>query len=71
VGEDCYRLLTNNCERFCEWCLRGEHRSYQVEVWLARPRRVLTATLDLIAQRFCSPGRSGLRAARPDATNAC
>jgi hypothetical protein len=71
VGEDCYRLLTNNCEHFCEWCLRGEHRSYQVEAWLTRPRRVLTATLDLIAQRFSAPGRSGLRAARPDATSAC
>lgn len=31
LGEDRYRLLTNNCEHFCEWCLRGEQRSYQVE----------------------------------------
>lgn len=31
LGEDRYRLLTNNCEHFCEWCLRGEPRSYQVE----------------------------------------
>ena len=31
IGEDHYRLLTNNCEHFCEWCLYGEHRSYQVE----------------------------------------
>jgi hypothetical protein len=30
-GENHYRLLTNNCEHFCEWCLRGRHRSYQVE----------------------------------------
>jgi hypothetical protein len=36
VGEDSYRLLTNNCEHFCEWCLRGEPRSYQVEALLAR-----------------------------------
>ena len=21
LGEDCYRLFTNNCEHFCEWCL--------------------------------------------------
>ena len=27
VGENCYRVLSNNCE----WCLQGEHRSYQVE----------------------------------------
>jgi hypothetical protein len=38
VGEDGYRLLTNNCEHFCEWCLRGEHRSYQVDALLARLR---------------------------------
>ena len=31
IGESRYRLLTNNCEHFCEWCLNGEQRSYQVE----------------------------------------
>lgn len=31
LGENHYRLLTNNCEHFCEWCLRGRHHSYQVE----------------------------------------
>jgi hypothetical protein len=40
--------LTNNCEHFCEWCLRGTARSFQVEAWLARPRRALLATLCLI-----------------------
>lgn len=34
IGEDCYRLLTNNCEHFCEWCLHGQDRSYQVETWV-------------------------------------
>ena len=48
VGEDRYRLLTNNCEHFCEWCLRGAARSFQVEAWLARPRLTLLATLRLI-----------------------
>src|SRR5271155_2680190 len=48
VGEDCYRLLTNNCEHFCEWCLRGTARSFQVEAWLTRPRLTLLATLRLI-----------------------
>ena len=50
VGEDCYRLLTNNCEHFCEWCLHGTARSFQVEAWLARPRRALLATLRLFTQ---------------------
>ncbi|HEX5458951.1 MAG TPA: lecithin retinol acyltransferase family protein [Steroidobacteraceae bacterium] len=31
LGEDRYHLLRNNCEHFCEWCLRGRERSYQVE----------------------------------------
>jgi len=48
VGEDCYRLLTNNCEHFCEWCLSGTARSFQVDAWLARPRLTLFATFCLI-----------------------
>jgi hypothetical protein len=31
LGENRYHVLTNNCEHLCEWCVRGEHRSYQVE----------------------------------------
>ena len=68
VGEDCYRLLTNNCEHFCEWCLRGEHRSYQVEA-LAGRLRVLRATVRLVAQSVSVLGRVGLRPTRA-ATNA-
>ena len=38
VGENRYRILRNNCEHFCEWCLRGESHSYQVERFLySRP----------------------------------
>jgi len=39
LGERRYRVLSNNCEHFCEWCLRGESRSTQVESlcpWLRR-----------------------------------
>jgi Lecithin retinol acyltransferase len=43
LGEDHYRLFTNNCEHFCEWCLHDRHRSYQVEQLLARPDRMLRA----------------------------
>src|SRR5277367_5241092 len=39
VGENRYRLLTNNCEHFCEWCLRGTPRSLQVEACLTWPGR--------------------------------
>ena len=55
IGEDNYRLFTNNCEHFCEWCLRGEQRSYQVEARLALPLRALQATQRLIAELLSSP----------------
>ena len=35
LGEDRYHPLKNNCEHFCEWCVRGEPRSYQVDVLIA------------------------------------
>jgi hypothetical protein len=50
LGEDRYRLLSNNCEHFCEWCLRDEHRSYQVERLLALPRRLARVYGDALAR---------------------
>jgi hypothetical protein len=41
VGENDYRLLTNNCEHFCNWCLYGVSRSAQVERRWQLPFRVL------------------------------
>ena len=41
VGENMYHILRNNCEHFCEWCVHGEPRSYQVERMLASSRRLL------------------------------
>ncbi|WP_176049785.1 efflux transporter outer membrane subunit [Burkholderia sp. BCC1644] len=37
VGEDRYRLLTNNCEHFCSWCVRGVGHSEQVCRGLRNP----------------------------------
>ncbi|HDR9494615.1 TPA: lecithin retinol acyltransferase family protein [Burkholderia stabilis] len=37
LGERHYRLLTNNCEHFCRWCLFGASRSEQVEACLRNP----------------------------------
>lgn len=31
LRENDYRLLTNNCEHFCNWCVSGISRSAQVE----------------------------------------
>jgi hypothetical protein len=47
VGENRYRLLSNNCEHFCEWCLRGEHRSYQVEALLTWPARMFRTAIKI------------------------
>ena len=43
IGENAYRLLTNNCEHFCNWCLFGVSRSAQVERRWQLPLRVLIA----------------------------
>ncbi len=40
LGENRYSVWTNNCEHFCEWCLHGEPRSFQVEDALELPRRI-------------------------------
>lgn len=48
VGEDSYRILSNNCEHFCEWCVSGRSVSRQVEKllgWLpARRARAIFAS---------------------------
>jgi hypothetical protein len=38
LGENQYRLLSNNCEHFVEWCLYDVQRSFQVERALNFPR---------------------------------
>ena len=52
LGESRYRIFTNNCEHFCEWCLRDEHRSDQIENLLALPRRLARVCGDAIAALF-------------------
>lgn len=37
LGEKRYRLFTNNCEHFAEWCLHGVARSFQAETALSYP----------------------------------
>ena len=44
LGENRYRLLSNNCEHFSEWCVHGCHRSLQAERFLA-PLQALSRAL--------------------------
>lgn len=43
IGEDRYRLISNNCEHFCTWCLYGESRSEQIDAWRFRASDVVAA----------------------------
>ena len=52
LGENRYRLLSNNCEHFCNWCLYGESRSEQVEACFAHPLLALRALAILFLQTF-------------------
>ena len=45
LGESCYRMLSNNCEHLCEWCVQGVSRSWQIEALQRVPRRLFRAFL--------------------------
>lgn len=49
-GENHYRILSNNCEHFCEWCLHGESCSAQVDGLRNRP--FIRSVARLIDARF-------------------
>ncbi|MGO8854961.1 MAG: lecithin retinol acyltransferase family protein [Steroidobacteraceae bacterium] len=46
LGENDYRLLTNNCEHFCTWCISGVGRSAQVERRLRLALRLISCVTD-------------------------
>jgi len=50
IGENRYRVLTNNCEHFCEWCISGAARSLQVDPLIGVCRR-MSRRLVLLAGR--------------------
>lgn len=55
LGERSYRILTNNCEHFCEWCLNGASRSTQVERLLCGARRFACALLGTLGLAAGTP----------------
>jgi len=67
LGEDRYHVLTNNCEHFCEWCVRGEHRSYQVDALLRPYRRAWQRIIASFPRTLVRAGTVGIsEAAAPD-----
>jgi Lecithin retinol acyltransferase len=57
LGENRYRVVSNNCEHFCAWCLDGESRSRQIDRWLLVPRFVATVLSSYIAPLVASVPR--------------
>lgn len=49
LGENRYHPLKNNCEHFCEWCMHGEPRSYQIDELLTGCLRAFLGLLELRA----------------------
>jgi hypothetical protein len=54
LGEDRYRVTSNNCEHFCEWCVDGEPRSEQVERWLDAPLLAVLRRFTPFARRLAA-----------------
>ncbi|WP_043288664.1 lecithin retinol acyltransferase family protein [Paraburkholderia oxyphila] len=47
LGEHNYRLLTNNCEHLCQWCVFGQGRSDQVQACIRNPARAMRVLFTL------------------------
>lgn len=58
LGENHYGFFSNNCEHLSEWCVNGEHRSLQVEDFLA-PLRWISDALSYPGRWF-TPGANHL-----------
>ncbi|WP_429579614.1 lecithin retinol acyltransferase family protein [Paraburkholderia youngii] len=58
LGEDRYRLLTNNCEHFCTWCVLGVQRSEQVRRCLINPWAGIKALVGIVGAMRRASGDS-------------
>ena len=52
LGERDYRVLTNNCEHFCNWCICGRSRSAQVKRTVVLPPLAMCLVLGLAVCAF-------------------
>jgi hypothetical protein len=60
LGENRYRLLTNNCEHLCAWVVSGENRSTQVEACLVHPRLACRVAMRMARGAIEARSRDGL-----------
>jgi hypothetical protein len=63
LGENRYRLLSNNCEHLCAWVLFGENRSSQVEACLAHPSVACRVAIAMLKGWIDAKGHGDLLAA--------
>ncbi|RQS14092.1 lecithin retinol acyltransferase family protein [Burkholderia sp. Bp8991] len=62
LGENRYRLLTNNCEHFCTWCVEGTGHSEQVRTCVRHPRTAVRFALS-VCRALLAARRAGGRGA--------
>jgi Lecithin retinol acyltransferase len=65
LGERAYRILDNNCEHFCNWCVSGCSHSVQAQRPVARVIQALANAIDLWTRLSEGVGRL-----RPDYSTA-
>ncbi len=58
LDERNYRLLTNNCEHFCNWCIRGLSYSAQAKRPIVLVFRLLAHLFDAFVRFRATPGQS-------------
>ncbi len=54
LGENDYRLWSNNCEHFVEWALHGTPRSAQVERLMGQLRQLVSVRRPLAGARLAA-----------------
>ncbi|HEV3104092.1 MAG TPA: lecithin retinol acyltransferase family protein [Trinickia sp.] len=70
LGENRYRLLTNNCEHFCTWCIDGVGRSEQVRASVRHPAIAMRAVTGMCRALIAARTRHHARFA-PKEVPAC
>lgn len=63
LGENHYRLLTNNCEHFCTWCIDGVGRSDQVRASMRHPAIAVRALSGICRALIIASAKRTFRAA--------